>query len=98
MGFRFSRRISVLPGLRLNLSRSGVSTSIGGRGAWLTFGRKGPRATVGLPGSGLSYTTTLAPGTAAAPPGQAAGGFPLGKVLRWTMVLLAVVLFLLAQR
>lgn len=58
MGFRFNRRIKILPGIRLNLSRSGVSTSICGRGAWLTFrpGHKA-RATVGLPGTGISYTT-----------------------------------------
>ncbi|MBS0396467.1 MAG: DUF4236 domain-containing protein, partial [Proteobacteria bacterium] len=38
MGFRFQRRVRILPGLRLNLSKSGVSASVGGRGAWLTFG------------------------------------------------------------
>jgi hypothetical protein len=58
MGFRFNRRIRILPGLRLNLSKGGVSTSIGGRGAWLTFGRGRRRATVGLPGRGLRYTTS----------------------------------------
>jgi hypothetical protein len=68
MGFRFQRRVRLLPGVRINLSKSGVSTSIGGRGAWLTFGRRGTRATVGLPGTGLSYTTT---GTSAAPPATA---------------------------
>lgn len=58
MGFRFSRRIRIAPGIRLNLSKSGISTSIGGRGAWLTFGRR-PRATISLPGTGLSYSQTL---------------------------------------
>lgn len=33
MGLRFYRRIQLFPGLRLNLSSSGVSTSIGGRRA-----------------------------------------------------------------
>lgn len=58
MGFRFYRRIRIFPGLRMNLSKSGISTSIGGRGAWLTFrpGHK-VRSTVGLPGSGLRFTT-----------------------------------------
>jgi hypothetical protein len=62
MGFRFYRRIRLLPGVRLNVSKSGVSTSIGGRGAWLTFGKRGTRATVGLPGTGLSYTEAAKPG------------------------------------
>jgi hypothetical protein len=42
----------VLPDLRLNLSKSGVSTSIGRRGAWFTVGPKGTRTTVGLSHSG----------------------------------------------
>lgn len=57
MGFRFRRSIRLAPGLRLNLSRSGISTSFGGRGLTLNFGEKGARATVGLPGTGLSYST-----------------------------------------
>jgi hypothetical protein len=58
MGFRFRRTVRLLPGLRLNLSKSGVSASVGTRGAWFTFGRNGTRATVGLPGTGISYSTT----------------------------------------
>jgi hypothetical protein len=58
MGFRFHRTIRVLPGLRLNLSKSGASVSVGRRGAWFTVGPKGTRATVGLPGTGISYTTS----------------------------------------
>jgi hypothetical protein len=52
--FRFRRSFRVLPDLRLNLSKSGVSTSIGRCGAWFTVGPKGTRTTVGLlntPGS-----------------------------------------------
>ena len=64
MGFRFHRRLSFGPGLRLNFSRSGVSTSVGGRGAWFTFGPRGTRTTVGLPGSGISYTEQTSAQTA----------------------------------
>jgi hypothetical protein len=56
MGFRFNRRVSILPGLRVNLSKSGASLSIGHRGFWYTVGSKGRRATVGLPGTGLTWT------------------------------------------
>ena len=56
MGFlRFRRSFGVLPGLRLNVSKSGVSTSVGRRGLWLTLGPRGTRSTVGLRGTGLSY-------------------------------------------
>lgn len=58
VGFRFRRRITIGPGLRLNLSKSGVSASVGRRGLWFTAGPRGTRETVGIPGSGLSYTQT----------------------------------------
>ncbi|MCS7091120.1 MAG: DUF4236 domain-containing protein [Verrucomicrobiota bacterium] len=59
MSFRFWRRIQILPGITLNLSKSGASISLGPRGAKLTLGPRGARATVGLPGTGLFYTTKL---------------------------------------
>jgi Protein of unknown function (DUF4236) len=62
MAFRFQRRISILPGVRLNFSRSGVSTTIGVRGASVTLGgRTGPTANLGIPGTGLSIRTPLRP-------------------------------------
>jgi hypothetical protein len=59
MGFRFSRQISLFKGVRLNLSKSGTSVSVGGRGGWLTFGKKGTRATVGIPGTGMSWSEKI---------------------------------------
>ena len=56
MGFRFQRRIRIAPGVRLNLSRSGISTSVGGRG--FTLNSRGT-ATVSIPGTGLSYRANL---------------------------------------
>jgi hypothetical protein len=56
MGLRFSRRFRIVPGLRLNLSRSGVSASVGRRGAWFTVGPRGTRETIGIPGTGISYS------------------------------------------
>jgi hypothetical protein len=59
MGFRFRRSIRIIPGIRLNFSKGGVSTSVGGRGATINFGKRGTKTTVGLPGTGLSYSTQL---------------------------------------
>jgi hypothetical protein len=58
VGLRYHRRVSLLPGLRINLSRSGASVGVGHRGSWVTVGHGQRRVTVGLPGSGLSYTET----------------------------------------
>lgn len=60
MGFRFRKRIKIAPGLHLNLSKSGVSASIGGKGATINVGKKGVKSTLGIPGSGLSHTAQLA--------------------------------------
>jgi len=56
MGLRFYRRIKVLPGITLNIGKTGVSTTIGTRGAHVTVAKDRTRRTIGLPGTGLSYT------------------------------------------
>lgn len=60
MGIRFQKRVSIFPGFRLNFSASGVSATIGMRGASVTLGgRGGPMANLGIPGSGLSTRFSL---------------------------------------
>lgn len=55
MGFRFQKRISILPGIRINLSKSGPSASVGPRGADVNIGTHGVTTNAGIPGTGLSY-------------------------------------------
>lgn len=57
MPVRFQRRIKIVPGVSLNISKNSLSTSFGQRGAHVTVGSKGTRSTLGLPGTGLSYTS-----------------------------------------
>ena len=61
MAFRFFKRIRLGKGLRLNLSPSGASLSVGVPGAWLTFGPYGPSVSVGIPGTGIYYRQYLKP-------------------------------------
>jgi hypothetical protein len=61
MGFRFRRILSIIPGLRVNLSKSGASLSIGRPGATVNLNEQGARLTIGVPGSGMSYQTKRAP-------------------------------------
>lgn len=56
MGFRFKKSIRIFPGVRLNISKSGISVSLGVPGATVNLGKTGARTTVGLPGTGLSYS------------------------------------------
>lgn len=56
MGFRFRKSVRIAPGIRINISKSGLSTSIGRKG--FTWNSRGT-LTVGIPGSGLSYRANL---------------------------------------
>jgi len=53
MAWRFRRRIKIIPGVHLNFSKSGISTSIGARGASLTFGKAGTYLNTSIPGTGI---------------------------------------------
>ena len=59
MGFRFQKRIRILKGLTLNLSKSGTSWTVGGRGASVNLKDGKATGTVGIPGTGLSYRERL---------------------------------------
>src|SRR5687768_5971856 len=59
MGFRFRRSIRIAPGIRLNVTRSGLSATLGPRGASIGVGRRGTFLNVGIPGTGVSYRQQL---------------------------------------
>jgi hypothetical protein len=57
MGFRFRKSIKIAPGVRFNLGKKSSSFSFGGRGVRHTISSSGRRTTtVGIPGTGLSYS------------------------------------------
>ncbi|MEB3203152.1 MAG: DUF4236 domain-containing protein [Candidatus Sericytochromatia bacterium] len=60
VGWRFRRTIRLLPGISLNLGMGRPSLSFGRRGARVTLDEEGIRATTGLPGTGLSYSSRAA--------------------------------------
>jgi Protein of unknown function (DUF4236) len=59
VGWRFQRRKTLLPGVRLNVGKHGAGASIGGRGLRVAAGRRGVTATASLVGTGLSYVWRL---------------------------------------
>ena len=62
MGFRMRKSIRIAPGIRLNVSAKSLGISAGVRGAHVSMNsRTGVRTTVGLPGTGMSYTRTQSP-------------------------------------
>lgn len=62
MGLRYRKSVKLLPGVRLNISKSGLSTSIGKPGNTINVSRRGVRSTIGIPGTGLSYSRMLTSG------------------------------------
>lgn len=58
---KFRRRVKIFPGVKLNISKSGISTSIGVRGASVTLGAKGVYFNYGIPGTGIYDRVKLSP-------------------------------------
>lgn len=53
MAFKFRKRITLFPGFKINLSKSGMSATIGMRGMNVNIGKSGSYLNVGFPGTGI---------------------------------------------
>ena len=58
MGVRFNKRITILPWLKANVGKSGVSLTIGPKGKTLNVGSTGVNVNVSL-GKGMGYSKRL---------------------------------------
>lgn len=62
MGLRFRKSLKIAPGVKLNLNKKSTSVTFGGKGFHHTVSSTGKRtSTVGIPGTGLSYSKTSNP-------------------------------------
>ncbi|HPS41044.1 MAG TPA: DUF4236 domain-containing protein [Anaerolineaceae bacterium] len=59
MGFRLRRSLKIAPGVRLNISKKGIGTSVGVKGMHISSGPSGSRMTTSIPGTGLSQVTQI---------------------------------------
>ena len=59
MGWRFRKSFRVIPGVRLNLSRRGLSATVGAGPLSMGIGSRGIYANASIPGTGLSYRKKL---------------------------------------
>jgi hypothetical protein len=98
MALRFRRRIKIFPGVHLNISRSGISTSVGVRGASITLGKRGTYLNTGIPGSGVSWRGRIdSLVSAQTPPAPIKQQTPIHTHhLHWWKVLLFIATMLLA--
>jgi len=53
MAWNYRRRIKIIPGVHLNFSKNGISTSIGVKGANITFRKSGAYLNTSIPGLGV---------------------------------------------
>lgn len=83
MAWKFRKSVKLLPGIKLNFSNAGVSTSFGPKGFKYNVGRKGVRRTVSIPGSGFYHTEMLEKNENSEgelPQPDRSKRFPLGKI------------------
>jgi DNA-directed RNA polymerase subunit RPC12/RpoP len=73
MSWRFRQSFKVLPGLKLHLSRTGLSASIGVAPFTLNLGPRGLNGTASIPGTGIQFRQRLA-GNSVSEPGTALHG------------------------
>lgn len=53
MAWQYRKRVKVAPGVYMNITKNGISTSVGVRGASMTFGKNGTYLNTGIPGTGF---------------------------------------------
>ena len=53
MGWKYRKRIKILPGFTLNFSKSGMSATVGVKGFSVNMGQKGTYLNTGIPGTGI---------------------------------------------
>jgi hypothetical protein len=67
VGWRFRKSVKILPGVRLNFGKRGLtSTTIGSRWFKTNLSSRGVKHTVSVPGTGISYQTETYRGRSAA--------------------------------
>lgn len=59
MGLRFYKSFKILPGVRMNVSKSGISWTLGSKAVKLNTGKRGTYLNVSVPKTGLSWRERL---------------------------------------
>jgi hypothetical protein len=82
MALNYRKRIQVFPGLTLNLSKSGVSTTVGRGGASVNIGKRGTYLNTGIPGTGIYSRQRIGGGSSDATAGGSASD-PAAEAELW---------------
>ncbi len=91
MGFRFQKRFRIFKGLTLNLSKSGTSWSLGGKGAPVNVRGDKVTGNAGIPGTGISYRQRLDDLSGDQSAGKSGSGIGL---MVWVVIMLVILGFI----
>jgi hypothetical protein len=59
MPLRFRRTFKIFPGVKVNVSKGGISTTVGFKGFHLNFSRRGIQRTIDFPGRGFTHAAFI---------------------------------------
>ncbi|OLN21613.1 hypothetical protein BTO30_14115 [Domibacillus antri] len=62
MGFKFRKSFKVAPGVKVNVSKKGIGTSVGGKYGRVSTSSRGTTVGGSIPGTGVSYSKTTGKG------------------------------------
>ena len=94
MGMRFKKSIGLGKGARLNLGKGSVGVSVGAKGArYSVNSRRGVTTSVGIPGTGVSYSNTSGGGGSHRSGGESSGGASGAAIGLLVVVFLYVLIF-----
>lgn len=62
VGFRFRKSFKIAPGVKLNVSKKGIGTSVGGKYGRINTSSRGTSIGASIPGTGISYNKNLGKG------------------------------------
>ncbi|MFA5551625.1 MAG: DUF4236 domain-containing protein [Trueperaceae bacterium] len=94
---RFRKRVKIARGVTLNVGKTSVGVRVGGRGYGVSTNTKtGTRATVGLPGTGLSYSKKVSSAPKGTDPDPEAQVMAIGCLITLGVIIfLAIIIFFL---
>lgn len=82
MGIRFRKSIKLAPGVRMNFSGSGISWTLGPRGASIGVGKRGAYLNTGIPGTGIYSRERLSPNSVDPQSNSQVGTFTISVSVR----------------
>lgn len=88
MGFNIRKSKNLGKGFRINMTQNGPGLSFGKKGARVTVNKDGVRGSVGIPGSGMSYSKQKS-----FPKNQTSR--KLYKIMGWVFLVVAIVVVIL---